>query len=211
MRISALLALIALIASACKADDFLPYGDGSIDIAGRIDVASAPPIESTITNSFGVIEGETAGGTFLAGGSTLQSFVLYMSQNGPTLDEFRAVVLGTDNSGRPILPALWQSGDQAEPSGSNFTPFTFSPNLSIDSGRKYFVGVDTGFSTGVAPGTVMFAVNEANSIPDGQIWLARIPEPTTALMFTIGSLSAALGWPRGRALRLTSAAARVDS
>jgi hypothetical protein len=156
--------------------------NANIDIAAIIQMDPGPTLISDFNEDFGVGSNNTAGGTFAARGDMLTSFTIYLHQNGETGDKFRAIVLGTDSTGVPQLPILWESVDQLEPVGTFYTPFTFDPNISLVVGRKYFIGVDTGRLTTVEGGWVAFGISSINTIPEGNVWRWDIPEPSAVLL-----------------------------
>jgi hypothetical protein len=174
-------ASVTLLLNGLTAAQFAPF---SIDLAATIHMGSAPPIVSNLTTDFGLPRGHTAGGTFNARDNLLDSFTMHVHQNGDAGSKFRFIVLGTDETGAPKLPVLWESSDQTEPVGQAYVPFTLFPNLPIEIGRKYYLGVDTGKFTTVQGELMAFGVNETDSIPEGNVWqtLFFVPEPATSVL-----------------------------
>lgn len=114
---------------------------------------------------------DAGGGTFTADNTKLQSFTLQLRLDStPSAGTFQAVVLGTDGSGAPVLPILWQSGDLNLPVPS--TEFTFYPGVDLSPGDLYFIGADFGSMTTATGGNnaLLGLVDNHPDIPVGTYW-----------------------------------------
>jgi hypothetical protein len=165
-----------------------------------------PPGGTLVSNRdntiWGLLDNQNVGGTFPATGNTLSSVTIYTSRNGPNSNKYRAFVLGTDDNGVPVFPILWQSADQLSPNDGSIVPVTFTPNIPIQIGRRYFFGVDSGRVTSVdsnPQGVVNIWLNDSNSIPEGSVW--EVPEPSTLVSIVTSALLFRLSSPRARTLR----------
>jgi hypothetical protein len=157
----------------------------TVDLAATIHMGAASPLVSNHTDDFGLPRRHSAGGTFDARDDSLNSFTMYIRQNGYPASKFRFIVMGTDESGVPMLPLLWESPDQTVPPISqDYVPFTLLPNLPIQPGHKYYLGIDTGKFTTVQSEAVGFGISAVNSIPEGNFWqtLFFVPEPSTSML-----------------------------
>lgn len=175
--------LVPMLLKSQAEAQFAPFP--LVDLAATIHMGSASPLVSNPREDFGLPRWHSAGGTFAARDNLLNSFTMYVHQNGDPGSRFRFVVLGTDESGAPALPVLWESSDQIEPTGQAYVPFTLFPNLPIEIGRKYYLGLDTGKFTTVQSELVSFGVSEHDLIPEGNIWQTIffvVPEPATSIL-----------------------------
>jgi hypothetical protein len=158
----------------------------------------------------------TAGGTVTTNENRLAIFSLWLGVEGGTqANSLRAIVLATDASGAPVGAPLWESGD-FEAVGAR-KEYAFWPNIVVDIGEKYFVGVDSGLLTNVSGGdfTLQAAGDPLDELGGGMFWqdeygagfaslsggdirttitTATNPEPTTGTMLGLGL--ALLSWAR---------------
>jgi hypothetical protein len=66
-------------------------------------------------------------------------------------------------------PVLWAGPDVVTP--SNIGEITYTPNVHLTPGEKYFIGLDYGFFTSVDGGPVVLLGSRSDDpIPDGQAW-----------------------------------------
>ena len=100
----------------------------------------------------------------------MKNRVFAQTLSGPGSGTFQAIVLGTDASGRPILPILWQSGIIPLPSVR--TEYTFTPNIPLSVGNLFFIGADFGsLTTATGSSDSLLGLADAHpAIPDGMFW-----------------------------------------
>jgi uncharacterized protein (TIGR03382 family) len=106
---------------------------------------------------------DTAGGTFTADDSLLESFTLDISDSG-TGGVFRAVVMSV--AGGLPTGVLWESADIAIPGST--TELLFMPSLAIVSGMQYFIGADSGQVTGTAGGDFGLGYRDSDVLSGGE-------------------------------------------
>jgi len=135
--------------------------------AGTIDSLyseHSPDSDCSLATSGSMAQGET----FRADNVYLTEVTLRPGMSIPTRS--RPILLGTDASGTPIGPVLWQGPDVITPIGD----VPFYPNVPLTPGALYFVGLDYGYFTNVVPVTgaevVLLAGRTDNPITDGQAW-----------------------------------------
>jgi hypothetical protein len=108
------------------------------------------------------------GGTFIAEGTKLSDFTLEFGMS--IVAKGRPIILGTTDSGAPTNgPILWEGPDV-------ITPYigyaSFTPNLSLLRGKRYFIGLDYGYLTSVNGSIILLGCRDDNPISDGQAWRA---------------------------------------
>ncbi|MGG7565237.1 hypothetical protein ACQ5SO_03615 [Rhodovulum sp. DZ06] len=84
---------------------------------------------------------DTSGGTFRADDVLLESFTLWVYGAA-----FRAIVATSD--GTDIGTVLWESGDVT--GTASVAEYGFTPGIALTPGQYYFIGLDSGWRTGVA-------------------------------------------------------------
>jgi hypothetical protein len=192
-------------------------------------VAQAGTIDSgamSWESSFGDgTPGDAAGGTFVADAAYLNSFSLWLGVNdgGFQFNNLKPVVMEVDQQTGMPTNVIW--------SGAGFEAifdrqeFTFWPNVPLETGKEYFIGVDSNL---IFPGQSSgdFTIQGGDNPISGQFWynlngsgwqaLANSdvrttvtmsmanPEPGTATLLGIGL--GLLGWSRKKkaAQRLAS-------
>ncbi len=153
---------------------------------------------------------DVAGGSFTADDDYLNSFTLYVgSVGGDPNNNLRAVIMAVEG-GEPTGSPIWTSRAIQAPGALD--EYLFVPNLPIQNGTEYFIGIDSGILTSALGGDFTIGLTSGDPLAGGQVfykqngapfWLTsgasdiatRIemsnallqnPEPSTALLLGMG-------------------------
>lgn len=87
--------------------------------------------------------GDAAGGTFIADGITLMSFTLWLgvTDDGFQFNNLVPVVMDIDEGTGLPSSVIWSGTEFEAILGPN--EYTFTPNMGIEIGKEYFIGVDS--------------------------------------------------------------------
>ena len=107
------------------------------------------------------------GGTFVADDTNLAEFTITIG--GDPVRRARPFLLDTTATGEPTMgPVLWEGPDVDTSLVAG--DITFTPNVPLTVGKRYFIGLDYGFFTSVVGEIVLFSARSDNPIPDGRAW-----------------------------------------
>lgn len=176
--------------------------------SAQATVLNSTPHDVEISQAGGLPD--IVGGTITATDFYLNTFTLYLGSVGGSPDnDLRAVVMETQD-GLPTGTPLWVSDPVNAP--GDLESYWFAPNIAINPGSQYFVGIDAGLMTSALGGDFTIGVTSNDPLSGGHVvwqqdgapfWLESTasdiatymtltsspvltPEPSTALLVGIG-------------------------
>ena len=134
---------------------------------------AASPVSAGVINTLPksgdmVASGSLAqGGTFVADATNLAEFTINIGLSFTEESRARPILLGTTATGEPTMgPVLWEGPDVTP----NIGDITFTPNVPLTVGERYFIGLDYGFFTSVDGDLIGFGSRSDNPISGGRAW-----------------------------------------
>jgi hypothetical protein len=150
LRIIALLIVagVATVISSARAADLCRVTSISVDT-------------SLANNSGGTLH-DSVGQTFLTPDTLMTSLTVWPTPGGINYYPVSAVLVGTDSTGVPTSPRLWE-GPALTPSGSTAFTWTMDPPLALPHAGRYAWFVCSG-------DVQLMVVSGPDAYPDGQAW-----------------------------------------